>query len=86
MNNIAIIKTNKYYYHKKPSFRPSKRYPEYLFNEISKNNNHVYDMIREGFFRLKFDIANYWKPSWNPLWKFVKKWNKVVVKPNMVMD
>ena len=52
MNNIAIIKTNKYYYPKKPSFRPSKRYPEYLFNEISKNNNHVYDMIREGFFRL----------------------------------
>ena len=86
MSNVAIIKTDKYFYPKTPSFRPSKRYPEYLFEEISNENNHVYDMVREWFYKLKLDIKNYWSSSRNPLWKIIREWDKVVVKPNMVMD
>lgn len=85
MSNIVIVKTDKYYY-PKADFRPSRKYPEYLFDEISKKDNHVYDMIRKWFLMMKLDIKNYWTYSWNPLWKFIEKWNKVVVKPNLVMD
>ena len=48
MNSICIIREPvKEYPDKAGKFRPSQRYPEYLFEgEISSDENIVYDMIR----------------------------------------
>lgn len=35
-NKIGIVTTQKYYYPKNSPFRPSKKYLEYPFNEISE--------------------------------------------------
>lgn len=84
----VIIKDNKFFY---PSaeewFRPSQRYPEYLFKEyLASKENHVYQMVRESLHIMGLDEENYGTDKWNPLKGLVKPGNKVVVKPNLVMD
>lgn len=85
-NKISIVTTQKFYYHKTSPFRPSKKYEEYPFNEISKTENHVYDMVRESFYQMGYDKDNFNSPNWNPLRNFVNPNDKVVIKPNLVMD
>lgn len=86
-SNIAIIKTDKYYYPKSDSFRPSVCYPEYLFkDDLALQENHVYDMVRECFFRLGYDSENYGSIDWNPLERFINPGDTVLLKPNLVMD
>ncbi len=83
--NIGIIKTDNYYYPSVPPFRPSKKYPEYRLHELS-SENHVYDMIRNGFYLMGYDNENWNTPAWNPLGEFIMPGQTVVIKPNMVMD
>ncbi len=66
--------------------RPSVKYPEYPFTDISDENNQVYQMVREGLYCLQMDIENYGTPKWNPFGSFIKSGNCVLVKPNLVLD
>lgn len=84
--NIVVIKSDKYLYCKESPFRPSTKYPEYPWTELSKVNNNVYEMVRQGFYFSGYDKANWGKPCWNPLSKFINPGNTVLIKPNMVMD
>ena len=43
-------------------------------------------MIREGFRMMGYDIENYGSVNWNPLGDLIKPGDKVLIKPNMVMD
>ena len=43
-------------------------------------------MVREGFYLSGYDKNNYGTSSWNPLSKFIKAGDTVLIKPNMVMD
>lgn len=83
---IALIKNNLEHYPNVKNFGPSKRYPEYLFSNISSEDNDVYRSVRECFKLLKLDIDNFGKPSWNPLKKYINPGDFVVIKPNLVMD
>lgn len=83
---VALIKTSKCYYPIENNFRPSIAFPEYPFIELSKTENHVYEMIREGFRMMGYDIENYGSVNWNPLGDLIKPGDKVLIKPNMVMD
>ena len=85
-NKIGIVTTQKYYYPKNSPFRPSKKYVEYPFSEISKTENHVYEMVRETFHLMGYDKNNFNLPNWNPLKDIVKAGDNVVLKPNLVMD
>ena len=86
-SNIAIVKSEKYTYPKNHSFRPSRKYPEYLFNDqISKEDNQIYEMVRNSFILLGYDKSNINLKSWNPLKDFISPGNTVLIKPNMVMD
>lgn len=87
-SNIAIVKSEKYTYPQQNSnFRPSKRYPEYIFgDQISAKDNHVYEMVRNSFILLEYDKSNINLKSWNPLKDFINPGNTVLIKPNMVMD
>lgn len=68
------------------SFSPSQHYPEYPHTEIAKEENKVYEMIREGFASLGFDKENYGTPLWNPLGSIIKPGQTVLLKPNWVID
>lgn len=86
---IGISKRDVYQYPSKNyNFRPSKAYPEYPFEEakISPEENETYEMVRDAFFLQGLDKENYGSNNWNPLGQYVSPGNKVVIKPNMVMD
>ena len=68
-------------------FRPSEKYPEYPFVEnISAIENKAYAMVREAIHLYGFDEENFNSDSWNPFREIIYPGNKVVIKPNLVMD
>lgn len=87
VNSICIVREMvKEYPGKAEKFRPSQMYPEYFFGEeISSEENVVYDMIRRGFTMLGLDASHIGKPKWNPLGEIIKPGNTVLLKPNLVL-
>lgn len=85
MKEIYLEKREVYSYPKAVEmFAPSKRYPEYLFQDISESSNEIYDMVRQSMIGMKLDQENIGLPSWNPLGEYIKPGDTVVLKPNMV--
>lgn len=88
-NKVAIFQDEHVKeYFKIPPFHPSQKYPEYPFDEqnISKENNSIYDMVREAFILLNLDDKNIGKKEWNPLKEWIVPGDTVVLKPNFVLD
>lgn len=85
---MVIIKKDIYCYPSSEEwFRPSENYPEYSFKGfLALKENAVYSMVRESFYRMGLDSENYGTDKWNPLKEIVRQGDKVVVKPNLVMD
>ena len=50
-NKVFLLHKEVYKYPDKSPFRPSVRYPEYPFSELSKTDesNEIYEMVRESF-------------------------------------
>ena len=67
------------------AYAPSKAYPEYRGEQISPEENHVYEMVREGFLALHMDETHAGKPEWNPLGEVIRPGDTVLLKPNFVM-
>jgi len=76
-------------YPDKYPYNPSEHYPEYPFeinsNELDKSNR-VYELVRNLFYTMGMDAANYGTKKWNPFGSIIKKGDKVVIKPNWVLD
>lgn len=86
-NYISVFKMDRCEYPNQSwHYRPGKHYPEYLFDEISPEQNYVYDAVRNALYLQKFDYENFGKKTWNPLQTLIKPGNTVVVKPNLVCD
>ncbi len=66
-------------------FSPSVSYPEYPFFKVSNEDNKIYDIVRNGLYRLGYDAANFGKKNWNPLKEIIKQGDTVLLKPNWVM-
>ncbi|MCM1262992.1 MAG: DUF362 domain-containing protein [Butyrivibrio sp.] len=87
MNNyISISKTDNYEYPNDKFFRPGERYPEYIFNEISDVENHVYDAVRNALILLKMDQEHIGTKEWNPFASLIHEGDHVLIKPNLVLD
>lgn len=86
MNNVVIEKRQVYKYPKNAPFRPSILYPEAISHEISHQDNPVYDMVRECFHRAGYDKDHFGTPAWNPLEHLISPGDRVLIKPNLVMD
>ncbi len=68
------------------NYSPEKYYSEYPFEkENFSEKNDIYELIRNGFHSLEYDLQNYGTKNWNPLGKFIEKGNIVLLKPNWVM-
>lgn len=87
MSLICVVKRGiAEYPGKRTLFRPSEEYPEYLFRgEVSKEENPVYDMVREGLRMLGLDGEHAGQSSWNPFGGIVAPGNTVLIKPNLVL-
>lgn len=85
-NKVALIYQEAEYLKEKGDFRPSVKYPEYIWDDLSEEENQVYNSVREGFHLQGWDIDNYGSKEWNPLGEFIKKGDVVLIKPNLVMD
>ena len=84
---IVIVKHDSYEYYRESPFRPSLRFPETPFEDISiQGDNRIYPMVREGFNLMGYDQVHFGTTEWNPLGEIIVPGNTVVVKPNMVMD
>lgn len=69
------------------SFDPPECYPEYPFADGTVNPlNGVYQAVRQIFWQMRLDETNFGTPGWNPLGQYIKRGDKVVIKPNFVTD
>jgi len=86
-NQIYLEKlTNVAYPSKEQIFSPSENYPEYPFEDIANEKNDIYSGIRNLLFNMGLDKENYGTKNWNPLGELINQDDKVVIKPNFVMD
>lgn len=69
------------------NFNPGECYPEYRFGKdnINKDGNIPYDMLRTLLYDMNLDRERYGTKDWNPLGKYIKPGDSVIVKPNLVM-
>lgn len=74
-------------YFKAAPFHPSKEYPEYPFQgHLSAEKNEDYDAVRNAIMLLGLDTVNYGSKQWNPFGEIIRPGDKVVIKPNFVLD
>ena len=82
-NDVYVVDTKIYKYSNDNVFNPSTVYPEGLNIDIKSDSN-IYDCVRRLFIQMGLDKGNIGKKNWNPFGDFIKKNNKVVIKPNLV--
>jgi uncharacterized protein (DUF362 family) len=72
-----------------PPYNPPTFYPE-LTETIKPSSidhsNKVYNIVRTALITLGLDEKNYGTKEWNPFFDFVKKEDKIIIKPNFVID
>jgi len=84
--SVGIIESGETFYPAGP-FNPPQLFPEYPFKDSScQKENHVYTAVRELFVQLGMDIEHYGTSEWNPLGEIIKPGDKVVLKPNLVIN
>lgn len=69
-----------------PYYRPSEKYPEYLWEELGEVNNIVYNSVREALRMQGWDAVHFGTKRWNPFGEIISKGDTVLIKPNLVMD
>lgn len=86
--DVALIENKGAHYSGVPPFNPSKCYPEYPFpsDEFLSVENDAYTSVRELLKLLKFDSDHFGTEKWNPFKDLISPGNKVVIKPNLVLD
>lgn len=69
-------------------FRPNVAYPEYPFevSTVSHSDNTIYEGVRRLLQITGLDAENFETASWNPLGAYIQPGDRVLVKPNLVMD
>lgn len=82
-NKVAIVKTKDYKYPLVAPYNPRCNYPEIKSNNFS-SENFLYDSLRYLLYIYGLDSQNFGNPNWNPLQKFIKPGDTVVLKPNFV--
>jgi uncharacterized protein (DUF362 family) len=87
---FSIIKDNAIVdYPSTPPYNPPAFYPE-LTETIKPpsldHSNNVYSLVRMALITLGLDEKNYGTKEWNPFYDFIKKEDKIIIKPNFVID
>jgi len=68
-------------------YNPDQMYPEYQFSNRNVGpKNDAYSLVRETLHMLSRDDALFGTPDWNPLGQVIRPGDRVLIKPNAVMD
>lgn len=67
-------------------YDPDDTYLEYEYQEVSKDKNWVYENLRKALMDLKLDNDHIGTKDWSPFRDFISPGDKVVIKPNLVLD
>jgi len=82
---VAIAYRENIKYPEKAPYDPPEIFPELeLFNFHADEANNVYSIVRKSFYLLGLDKDNFGTKQWNPFSAFIKKGDKVIIKPNAV--
>lgn len=84
--NVAIYQDAGLKYPREAPYSPHIGYPEYHLKHIAKEENYVYDAMRQNLLLLGLDRENFGTPHWNPFKNIIHPGDKVVIKPNFVLD
>lgn len=88
IQKVAIYREDGLSYPENSPFNPPEDYPEYPYRGrgLTCTGNRVYAAVRETFRLLKLDHMRIDDPGWNPLGAFVRPGDRVLIKPNLVLD
>ena len=87
--NVAVWKSdsaNSCDYPTLAPFHPSESYPEALSPDIGPEPNNIYRGVRELFRLYGLDTERFNTPEWNPLRKFIRPGDHVLLKPNLIKE
>lgn len=73
-------------YPTKIPYNPPEQYPEIPFTIEPDPSNKVYALVRDTLRVMGYDSENFGTSKWNPLSVVIKEGDKVVLKPNWVLD
>lgn len=83
---VCVILDNSLTYPEKIPFDPPKNYAEYPFRGGLDTANKVYPAIRNALRLMNLDIDKYGSRNWSPLSEIIQKGDRVLIKPNLVLD
>jgi uncharacterized protein (DUF362 family) len=84
---VSISKAAAPVYPAAAPFDPPETYPEYPFRDRPTDPaNQVYPAVREALHLLHLDDEHFETPQWNPLRGIVRPGDRVLLKPNFVLD
>ena len=84
---VAIYRSNRADYVEEPPFHPPAPYPELAgsgFTELLPANQ-AYDAVRSALALFGLDAERYGSAAWNPLGKYIRRGDRIVLKPNLVV-
>lgn len=81
---VALARTRPEYPRSAP-FGPAVQYPELAGQDVSQEG-WVYDAVREVLRAAELDAGAFGSPAWNPFAGLVQPGQRVVIKPNLVLD
>ncbi len=85
--DVAVARTSVAAYPSVAPFDPDTRYPEYpTAAGVSSEPNHAYAAVREALRLSELDGEHFGTPAWNPLGRWVKQGQTVLLKPNLVKE
>ncbi|HZN55039.1 MAG TPA: DUF362 domain-containing protein [Candidatus Polarisedimenticolaceae bacterium] len=67
-------------------FSPGERYPESPFPDLSGEPNAVYETVRRTLRVAGLDAERFGTAAWNPLGRWIRPGDTVMLKPNMVKE
>ncbi len=85
-SNVFVNKLEKAVYPDTPPFNPDKKYPEYEFDDITKDHNYIYESFRNLLRLMNLDTDHWNTKSWNPFKNIISPGDQVLLKPNLVID
>jgi hypothetical protein len=86
VKTVGVVSASGSTYPSCPPFHPDCRYPEYAYTEISADPNPVYAALRGLLLVMELDKERFGKPAWDPLGEFIRPGDRVILKPNWVLD
>jgi uncharacterized protein (DUF362 family) len=85
--NVYLVEGSRTDYNLQWPFEPENSYIEFKNSNLiyaSKSKNEIYSQVRELLKQMSLDKENLKNSTWNPFGNFVKKGDKVALKPNFV--